>query len=606
MVTLTNPLGLLALLGIPAVLAIHFLQRKATVIPVSTLFLLEKTQRESASGRRFERLVSSVPLWMQLLAVLLLTWLLCEPRYQSPQGVQRVAIVVDASASMQPFRDKLLSSLREHASSFQGPAANLELTVIEASASTPRLYSGTSLENALTTLASWIPRGGASDPTPALRLARSVVSRDGLVVYATDTPAGPLPYDARLLSIGSTLENTGFTGASFTEKEGAKVWEAIVRNYGKNRSTRQWWVELPGGRRTEPKSLTLEPGAMTSLQAAVPSGAERFQIVLEPDSFSLDDRLPLVVPQPKPLTLFAPEDPTLKQLADRFVHALDGLTTVPAPQAADVSLALYDALDPNIPDGAAIVIVRDDLQTGKILSGGVAVENHPLMQGLNWQSLSYRESIPLSVKPTDQILLQQQGKPLIVLRELPPSASRPLSWQLIFNFDLRHTQELDKTAVPVLFYRFFEKLRQAKIAPRQENLEPGQSIVLATRTGNDAPPLTIDLLDLDGKSTSSLARPLDSLTPLTAPPEPGFLRIHQGEQVLLHAGIQFADSREADFSVCQQADTLAGATAARVDAVTEEDRGWRIWLLLLLTALLISWHYVRGRRPESQTEAAAP
>jgi len=34
-----NPLGLLALLGIPAVLAIHFLQRKAKELPVSTLFL---------------------------------------------------------------------------------------------------------------------------------------------------------------------------------------------------------------------------------------------------------------------------------------------------------------------------------------------------------------------------------------------------------------------------------------------------------------------------------------------------------------------------------------------------------------------------------------
>ena len=34
--TLANPYGLLALLGIPAVLAIHFLQRKAVELPVST------------------------------------------------------------------------------------------------------------------------------------------------------------------------------------------------------------------------------------------------------------------------------------------------------------------------------------------------------------------------------------------------------------------------------------------------------------------------------------------------------------------------------------------------------------------------------------------
>ena len=90
--------GLLALLGIPAVLAIHFLQRKAKELPVSTLFLLEHTRREAASGRRFERLIPSIPLWMQLLSVLLLAWFLAEPRYRKAGSIQRVAVVLDSSA----------------------------------------------------------------------------------------------------------------------------------------------------------------------------------------------------------------------------------------------------------------------------------------------------------------------------------------------------------------------------------------------------------------------------------------------------------------------------------------------------------------------------
>ena len=98
-----NPLGLLSLLAIPAILAIHFLQRKSVTLPVSTLFLLERTQREATSGRRFERLIPSVPLWMQLLAVLLLAWLLSEPRFKKENSVQRVVIVVDGSASMTGF-----------------------------------------------------------------------------------------------------------------------------------------------------------------------------------------------------------------------------------------------------------------------------------------------------------------------------------------------------------------------------------------------------------------------------------------------------------------------------------------------------------------------
>ncbi len=101
--TLANPLGLLALIAIPIVIAIHFLQRRAQVIPSSTLFLLEKTQKESASGRKFDRLMNSIPLWLQLLIVLLITWLLVQPRFVKSNSTQRIAIVLDSSASMSVF-----------------------------------------------------------------------------------------------------------------------------------------------------------------------------------------------------------------------------------------------------------------------------------------------------------------------------------------------------------------------------------------------------------------------------------------------------------------------------------------------------------------------
>ena len=69
-----NPLGFWALLGIPAVLLIHFLQRESRRLPISTLFLLEHIDRESVKGRQFDRLRQSIPLWLQLLGVVILTW----------------------------------------------------------------------------------------------------------------------------------------------------------------------------------------------------------------------------------------------------------------------------------------------------------------------------------------------------------------------------------------------------------------------------------------------------------------------------------------------------------------------------------------------------
>ena len=145
MLTLANPLGLLALLGIPALLAIHFLQRKAVELPVSTLFLLERTQRDATNGRRLERIIPSIPLWMQLLAVALLAWFLAEPRFQKSRSVQRIAVVLDSSASMGVFKNQAIATLTEVLPKFQGPASTVELTVMDSTPSRPRLYAGSSV-----------------------------------------------------------------------------------------------------------------------------------------------------------------------------------------------------------------------------------------------------------------------------------------------------------------------------------------------------------------------------------------------------------------------------------------------------------------------------
>jgi hypothetical protein len=90
MPTFGNPAGFLALLAIPAILAIHFLQRESRRVATSTLFLLEQLAPESAEGRHFERLRNSMPLWMQLAAACLATWLLADPRWVRPDAAQHV------------------------------------------------------------------------------------------------------------------------------------------------------------------------------------------------------------------------------------------------------------------------------------------------------------------------------------------------------------------------------------------------------------------------------------------------------------------------------------------------------------------------------------
>ena len=75
-----NPLGLLALLAVPAVVALHLYRRRFEPRPVSALFLWGADDRAPVAGRKREPLRTSVSFWCELLAVALLALAFSGPR----------------------------------------------------------------------------------------------------------------------------------------------------------------------------------------------------------------------------------------------------------------------------------------------------------------------------------------------------------------------------------------------------------------------------------------------------------------------------------------------------------------------------------------------
>ena len=581
-----NPLGLLSLLAIPVVLAIHFLQRKSITLPISTLFLLERTQREATSGRRFERLIPSVPLWMQILAVLLLAWLLSEPRFQKENTVQRVAIVVDASASMTVFKKEALDALRKLVPDLQGRATSMELTLLPTTPGADRLYAGTSVEEMLGALDAFAPDGGLLDPSYSLRLARSIVSKDGIVIFLTDTPTEALPYDAQPVSVGKPLGNVGFTGISFAEKEGAPIWQAIIRNYGNEPATRTWSLQTKTSS-TEPRQFEIGAKSFVTIQAAFPEEAEEVRIALSADDFTLDDTMPLVLPRPKALELYTATSSAFRDLTEKLLRSL--ASTRPGNDAATADLAItsYDPLDPTLPESNAILFVEDPTSAGRYLKGGILAEAHPLMDGINWQSLLVRETLQLPRQQADRVLLWQEKRQLIFLRENGPKRI------LCFNFDLRLSNATQQPAFIVLLHRFAETIRAEKVSHQALNLETGQPIRIASAPGV---PMTIDATDASWKNVPSPPAG-------RAPSLPGFLTVTQGEASLLHAAIHFADTREADLSACAQSETEPIANTASLQLHTVPDPFARIWVLVLLAALLSAWHFTAPKERTGHQES---
>lgn len=571
----SNPLGLLALLGVPVLLAIHFLQRRAVEVPASTLFLWRHALRDPSVGRRFDRLLPSVPLWMQLLAVLLVAWLLSEPRFPQAGSVARVAVVVDSSASMSVFRDEAVAALEKALPELQGRAAGLEITLLDADPRRPGLFTGTSVaELAAHLRRDWHPRGGAVDPARALRVARSLVSNEGVVVWLSDTPREDLPHDAVMIAVGGPVENVGFTGVEVTRVADGHQWMAMVRNYADTPQTREWSLHA-GDAKSAARALELPPRGVVTLEGAFPAGEGPVRLVLSGDRFVLDDVLPMVVPRGKRLTLRAAGPPLIDDLARRLVAALDDVEPAAAGDSPDVLVAAVAAGELPENSRAAVLFARDDSADGEWHAGALPADGHPLAGGLNWQPLATRTGPAFPPRDGDTVLLWRDGRPLVFLRG-EAGAER-----LMCNFDPRHGNALTQPAFVVLLQRFVDRTRAAVIAPETAQLETGQRISV-TR----APALPLEI-----RASDPAGRPLEHDDASRAPADPGFLTISQDGVVLLHAAAHFADTGEADFSACATGDTLAGAARAASMRHSTVDPAWRLWLLLVVAAVVVAWKF---------------
>lgn len=586
-----NPLGFWALLGIPAVLLIHFLQRESRRLAVSTLFLLERIDRESVKGRKFDRLRQSVPLWLQLLGVLILTWLLIEPRWTSARSVQRVVLVLDHSASMEAFQGDLATALRREIPPLTALVGTTEYTLIESTLTGSNLYRGTSFEELMAVLENWSPSASTHSAESALRVGRSLAGAEGTLIYVTDHVLTEMPYGAALLSVGEAVENVGFTGLRVVEEEGIATWQATLRNYAATSQKRSWFL-ASGEQRTASRPVDLAPGETRTLQGQFPAGGDRLQLVLEPDRFTRDDTLHVVRPAPKQILVSRTGAENVAELIAGLINSVDHATESKAGEAPDLVFATYNPLQPTALPAVSIVLLNQEVVPQQFFGGAIVAANDPLIADLDWQGLIARSTPSIPLVDGERVLLWQGDRPLILARE--DGRKR----QLVFNFDVVASNAPRLPAFVILVHRFVNRIRDQKTGLESLNAELRQPLAVAHDTSAEGGPLTL----VSGKGRLTIAH--DKVRFLRAPEEPGFFQITRGSELLLNASANFADTREADFSKAAAFSDL-GATAAKIsERRTVSDPWWQIWLITLTGTALLCWYYLNRPRKSDDTLTA--
>lgn len=584
-----NPLGLWALLGLPAVLLIHILQRESKELTISTLFLLQQIQRESTEGRRIDRLRSSVPLWLQLLIVTVLAWLLAEPRWVRPESVQPVAIVLDESASMSAFREPAGKELRRVLQSLAASAARMEYYVVGSSLAGRNLYRGTELSGVEAVLAEWEPLVGEHEFTPALRVARSAAGPSGVVILVTDRPVKDLPFDARLLATGKPISNAGFTGLEVREEGGAPKWRALLRNFGESAVERKWFLAA-GDQRSPGQTVRLEPGEIRVLEGGFPEQTERVSLQLDPDEFSLDDSLPILRPEPRVLFIDNQTSPRLTTLTGKVIESIaSSRAPEPGGPPADLVFAGYDPLNPSVPTGNAVIFVDRDPRIGKPVAGRILAEEHELVSHLNWESLIHQAGPGVPQTANDTVLVWREDRPLIQLRQGPDGAR-----QLLFGFDVASSNAVQLPAFVLAIHRFAETVRMSKPVLERRVLETGQPLRIPVKADGGA--IELRFVSWDGVEDSRREITLADLPQATAPLRPGFLAVSQGGNPLLQGTTYFADAREGDFRAAASLDGVSGVELTLAQRNTELDLNWPLWTLVAIGLLLASWAWMAWRQ----------
>ncbi len=568
----SNPAGLWALLGLPAILAIHMLQQKSRQHVISTLFLLEAASRVSEAGRKIDRVRQSLPMWLQLLAVLCLAWVLADPRWLRQGSVQQVIVVMDSTASMGAFREDAIAGLQNYAGRLSRTAHRTEWLVAESDRSLPSLYQGDDTAEMLDAVRQdWKPLSAAMDPVPVFRGLGGAA--DAVRIFVTDHGM-VVPDGVRVLSAGAPEANVGIAGMNVSEDS----YEATVVNFSTEPARRQWWVETGEGR-SQPQELTLGPQQMKTVTGAFQGDA--MTLVIEGDALNVDDRATFVRPLPRPLHLAMLAD---REFLNPLAATLENVVDQPADGVATLLVATVDGMAQFEGSGIFFRSEPDSGEAANVLAQIVAAD-HALMRDLNWSGLMVRRLSAESAQPPEnaQVLLWAGQQPLAWMEE--SGAVK----KLVLDFDPQRSNAPAQPAFALLLHRFAEIVRAGGSAMVRWNFEPRESLGLSAR---DAA-VSVTLSNADGvlQEVPGHQAPL-----LRAPREPGFFEVTGDGVMLISGAVHFADAREMDLQNAGELDELAGLDSQLMDAQSERDGYAVLWLFAAGGMMAGAWWASRERR----------
>lgn len=600
-----NPWGLLGLLALPAILVIHLYHRRYPPLFVAGTHLWATETRIQTPGRRRERLPVTATLLLELLAALLLSLVLSEPRIGQLDRVSHLVVVLDNSASMSAapagepensFRERAVAALEKR---FADLPRGSVLTVI-ATGRRPVMLAGPAApwEDVQPKLAEWRPNQPRHQFAPAWDLARQLVADSGELLFLTDQvpEQQEIPAAMEIVSVGQPLPNASINAARWTFDSVKAQGNIYVRVKNHGRAAVQAVVR---GRAKEQevfaRTLSLAADGAAAFDVQVPGGLQTMEVALEAagDGLALDNRVLLVEPKVRTVTVSdsLPQGPVRKQV-ERVLRALPEVslgaganahvTINPAGKLpASGSLAWWLGVGP-------VNASEKVRKQAKDLLGPYLIEKrNPLLEGLSLGGVVWGGAQPVSM----------QFSPLIT------AGATPLFVQLrgtsapayLLNVDLEKSNLTESPDWPILLSNLIELRRESLPGLARWNYRLGEEVRFRLFEGDDpAPASKLELIH--PSRTRALTRSPFVELPLLE--ETGLYEIHDGEATFGQLAVNFFDAEESSLTGLKTAHRMPATPPPASQFSLDSPYSWAILIgtLLILAAILADWFVLSPRR----------
>ena len=593
----TAPLGLLALLAIPAIVAIHLFRRRFPPRSVAGLFLWQVVQQTPQGGGKVTKLPITASLIFECLAALALALILAGARITPASVNEHLVLLVDDSASMaainvqnQSPRDRAAQRILDEVERF---GRGVRVTLIQ-SGERPAVLAGPAALAIETrpALEKWKPQTQHHSLALGLRLARELAGKTGRILVFSDEPPESEMEGVQWISVGEPLGNVGIIGAqrSLSTDAGKGTISLTLGNSSVENSKRQLRL-ITGGKDLLTQEITVPP-KVSSMNLPIPAGLPAVTVALSNDALQRDNEVTLVEPRPQIVSI----DNRLpkgrgQDALDRALRSIAGTTRSEIAQLVFGPAGLLDS--PPEPGTWRVGFGR---APARFLSPGnpqdligpfIPEKRHPLLLGTTLAGVVWAGAVPVNLSVVHP-LLSSGNQPLIGLL-----GSRPDDG-ILFNLDLDQTNLPRTPDWPILISNIVELRRQNLPGPERWNYRAGEWV--RVRLGRDPKgPLHFRC----GSITRDL--PPARLMEFTAP-APCLLEILEGDDVAFQLGVNFLDERESNLS-----DRVRGefgkpnpqAGGLRIESGPESDP--LFWSLLAIAGIAMLANWCWAVRAQSST-----